>query len=273
MRPFLCVLILAAGCGPAEREPADSPGPAQARRPEQADDARPDRPSVTAADPPRTVLETAVKAHGGPEKLAASLTGRVRLKMTGSLPPAGHFAVTSEETFQLPRRYRRLITGEVGGMPFRMEYAVVGANGWTRRGTGPAESFRGREVPLEQRWNATLALLPSLLGDEYRLAAAGTGTVDGRDAVGVKVARGEGEWALYFDGASGLLVKSKRRMPHPLSGQEVDGEVVYSGYKDVSGVPYPMRMTTYTEGEKMFELEIAEIQFLDQIDDRLFDKP
>ena len=88
-----------------------------------------------------------------------------------------------------------------------------------------------------------------------------------------KVSGTNGEAVLYFDVASGLLVRSKRRMPNPLTGKEVDTVGDYQDYKTVGGIRYPMKLVSFMDGKKTFELEITEIKFLSKIADKVFEKP
>lgn len=130
-------------------------------------------------------------------------------------------------------------------------------------------------MPVHRNWNAFLAILPSCLGEGTKLEAVGKEKVDGREAVGVKV-MGEvvgGEAVFFFDSKSNLLVKAKRRLQNPLSQLEGNGHVIYSDYKEVSGVQYPRRIITYVEGKKAGEMEITRIELLKKVDDRLFEKP
>jgi hypothetical protein len=231
-------------------------------------------PERTGGEEPSEVVRRAIKAHEGGGKIAESLTGRLVANATFTLSPEVEGKITWEESFELPRRYKRVIKGKIQGQPFGMEYAVTKGSGWIRRGNGPAEDFKGTELPLNRSWNAMLALLPPLLGDGVKLSAAGTEKVGREEAVGVRVSSpDEGEATLYFSRKTGLLVKSKRAIVHPLTGKEIDGEVVFGEYKDVGGVQYPHRVTSHGGQKKLIELEITKIEFLKSLDDRLFDKP
>ncbi len=185
---------------------------------------------------PRTTIQAAIKAHGGKENLAKTLTGTLKAKAkmwrTGD-----ESAISWQETFELPRRYRRSIKGKFQGKDFTMEYAITEGSGWVRTNGGEIQEYKGEKQPLSRSWNATLALLPSCLGDGVKLTAAGRDKVEGRDAVGVRVS-GEKigfEAVFFFDSKSGLLVKSKKRMAHPVTSKETDGEVILDNYKEVSG--------------------------------------
>jgi hypothetical protein len=120
-----------------------------------------------------------------------------------------------------------------------------------------------------------LALLPFYLADGVKLEDGGKDKVDGHEAVGVRVSGGPSadDVILFFDTKSRLLVKSKRRMQHPVTQKPVDGEVILGNYKQVSGVQYPHRITTFIDGKKIVHLEITQNEFLKKLDDRLFEKP
>jgi hypothetical protein len=225
-----------------------------------------------ADDTPRATLQNAIKAHGGAENLAKTLTGTLLAKAKMSFGPDVESSISWEETFELPRRYHRRIKGQIMGQDLSMEYAVTDGSGWTRQNGDEANDFKGEKLPLTRSWNAMLAVLPSFLADGVKLAPGGKDKVDGREVVGVSV-EGDGDAVLFFDSKSRLLLKSRSRMQHPLTQKMVDGEVFLSDYKEVSGVQYPRRITTYRAGKKVIDMEISRIELLKKVDDRLFKKP
>lgn len=227
-----------------------------------------------AEDTPRAIVRAAIKAHGGAENIAKTLTGMLRASGKLTLAPNVESSVSWQESFELPRRHRRSITGQLMGKDFAMEYAVTEGSGWIRQNNGKAEDFKGKKLPLSSSWNAVLALLPLCLAEGVELKLGAKERIEGREAVGVSVS-GEalgGEAVLFFDAKSSLLLRSKRRM-QLLSPDEVDGEVLLSDYKVVSGVLYPHRITSHAAGRKIAEMAITHIEFLDTLEDRLFNKP
>ena len=192
-----------------------------------------------------------------------------------SLQPEFELSISWEETFELPRRYRRNIKGQVMGKDFTLEYAITGGSGWTRENGGEPKDYKGEKLKLDRCWNVFLAILPSYLSDGVKLSSGGTDKIDGKEAVGVVVSGEviEGEATLFFDKKSGLLLKMKKRMLHPFSGQEVAAESLLGEYKKIYGVEYPHRITTYIDGKKVIEMEITRIQFLKKVENRLFEKP
>lgn len=229
---------------------------------------------VGAQQTPPATIQAAIKAHGGEENLAKTVTGSLATKSTIVL---GNFeaSVSWEETFELPHRYYRKISGQVMGRDISMEYAITDGSGWIRQNGGEAKEYKGEKQPLERSWNAFLAMLPLCLADGVKLEAADEEKVDGREAVGVRI-QGDivgGQAVAFFDKKTRLLVKSKRRIQYPLTREEVEGEVVYSDFKKVSGVQFPHRITTHVAGKKVGDMEITRIEFLKKIDDHLFDLP
>jgi hypothetical protein len=231
--------------------------------------------AARAGEAARATVQAAIKAHGGAANIAKTLTGTLRAKAKLNLAPGDETSIAWEETFELPRRYHRLIKGQLMGKGFSMEYAITDGTGWIRQNGGEAKDFKGDKLPLHRSWNAVLALLPVCLSEGVKLGAGGKEQVEGREAVGVSVS-GEafgGEAVLFFDSRSGLLVKSKRRMQHPLSREIVDGDVVLGDYREVSGVQYPHRIATFVAGKKIIEMQITRIEFLGKVEDRVFDRP
>jgi hypothetical protein len=226
-------------------------------------------------DNPRTILEAAIKAHGGEKNLATTLTGTLLAKAKFSLSPDMEASISWEETFELPRRYRRAIKGSGMGQNFSMEYAITEGRGWIRQNDGPTTEYKGEKQSLISSWNAILAVLPACLGKDVELKVVGKEGIEGKEAVGVSVS-GEsfgGKAVLFFDVKSGLLVKSKKRMEHPLTHQDAEIEGFLENYKLISGVQYPHRFTSFIDGKKILDMEITRIEFLKKLDDRLFEKP
>ncbi len=215
------------------------------------------------------------RLHGGEKNLAKTLTGTLLAKAKLALPDGTEGSISWEETFELPSRYRRSIKGRVMGKDFSMEYAITNGLGWIRENGGEVRESKGEKLPLSGNWNAGLATLPSYLKDDVKLELAGKDKINGREAVGVRVSGKAvgGEVILFFDRKSGFFVKSKRRMRHPMLPTEVELEVVDSDYKEVSGVQFPHRTTSYVDGKKAIEMEITRIEFLKKVEDRLFEKP
>src|SRR5438874_1306534 len=84
------------------------------------------------ADEARAILDRAIEAHGGEDRIARTTVGHVVARGKFALPDFPECDVTWEETFDLPGRYRRVIQGKGAGRAFRMEYALTDRSGWLR---------------------------------------------------------------------------------------------------------------------------------------------
>src|SRR5262249_25558835 len=125
---------------------------------------------------PRAIIEAGIKAHGGQENLAKTLTGSLAAKAKLTVGEI-ESSVSWQETFQLPRRYHRSIKGVIGGKEFSMEYAITDGAGWICQNGGPPKEIPSKEMKLEKlsldrTWNAFLAILPNNLTDRVKLTAA-----------------------------------------------------------------------------------------------------
>src|SRR5262249_25113206 len=124
----------------------------------------------------------------------------------------------------------------------------------------------------EEAYVQWLATLVPLKKDPFELAPVPEIKVDGKPAGGVKVSsKGHGDVKLYFDKASGLLVKIER--PAREAGLQVDKEYVYSDHKTFDGVKLPTRSVELLNGKKFTQLSSAAYKFLDKPDASAFDKP
>ena len=228
------------------------------------------------ADEARVVLERAIRAHGGADKLERTKRGQLKAKVEGRYL-GGVSQVTWEEKFDLPRRFRRSVEGTIGGGAFSMEYVVDGTRRWGRQGQLPAQPLPKLDepIPLERHWYAIPAQLLLLRGKDTELKFLGEEMKHGRRlaAISAQTRRATGD--LYFDRATGLLARSVSPMPDFVSNKETPdkiGEYVYDDYKETQGVQYPMHIKAASPGSSL-DIKIVSLEFLDKIDDGDFAKP
>jgi hypothetical protein len=121
-------------------------------------------------------------------------------------------------------------------------------------------------------WVWVMSLVP-LGNKEFKLSMLGERKVGDRPAEGVKVSRkGHFDLSMYFDKETGLLAMTESRYKEARSGKEVKQETFFSGYKDVSGIKSPTKVSIKRDG-KLFVESSIEVKHLEKLDERVFAKP
>jgi hypothetical protein len=228
------------------------------------------------ADEARTALEKAIQAHGGADKLERTKRGRLKASVNGRRF-GGVLQWAWEETFDLPRRYRQIAEGTVGGRAFFADRVLDGTRGWIRLGRSPATNFEVEKPdPLESHWHAILAQLLLFERDkDTELKWLGEQMKDDRRLVVISAHSPRARADLYFDRTTGLLARAVQPLPNLMAGKGkavIIGESVYDDYKNIQGIQYPMHSKA-TNPDSTLDIKIASIEFLDKIDDLAFAKP
>jgi hypothetical protein len=183
-------------------------------------------------DEPRAVIDRAMKAMGGEAKLAQLQA--VQTKIKGTLHAAGGLPFTADTFSQPPDQYKHAMQYDRGGTLSTQIQVYSGDNVWIRVN----DQLRALDPELtaalkKSRYAERLTTLAILKDKSYELTAAGEEQVNGKPATAIKVkAKGQPEVTLYFDKASGLLVKTAHRQLDPSSRQEILQESFYSDYRE-----------------------------------------
>jgi hypothetical protein len=230
---------------------------------------------LRAQDDVRAVVEKAVTAHGGKDRLGRIKAVQTRTRGVLTIGD-GEAPFTAETLAQFPGQIKNVLECEVQGKKQSVvqiingDKAALAINGQPLA-LGEKVLAELRELQYAERVNT---LLPLLEDRGLELSAAGAGKVHGVATVGVRVAsRGHRDVVLHFDKASGLLVKAERRALDPATLREVAQEEYYGDYKDVDGLKKPMKVTVFKDGKKYMQAEVVEIRYLDRLDDRVFSQP
>ncbi len=226
------------------------------------------------ADVVKVVIDKGIKALGGEEKLTAlqgiSMAGKGFFHSEGQKLP-----FTGVWRLQGPTQYRGDITEERGSK--RTEIRVVsGDKGWVKRGNDEARAFSADELAEEREtlWFNHVSSLVPLRGKEVKLTPLGEVKVEGKPAVGVKVAsKGHRDIKLFFDKETGLLVKGERPVKDVDRNKEYTEEVIFSDYQDAGGVKLAMKYVTRWDGKVLAEVEMTEARAEEKLADRYFMKP
>ncbi|HMC63725.1 MAG TPA: hypothetical protein VKI65_02190 [Gemmataceae bacterium] len=226
-----------------------------------------------AADEPKDIIAKAIKAYGGEEKLSKLRAGQSKSK--GKIELFGGISFTQETYYQLPGKFKEVTNIEVMGNQATIITVYNGKEGWLSA-MGNTQELDGKllEEVKEGIHLSRIARLVTLKEKEFELSPLGDAKVNGKEAVGVKVAsKGHRDANLFFDKKTNLLAKVERRGVDPQSGKEFNEERIMSDYRPVSGIQSPKKIVINRDGKKFMEIDVEEVKILDKIDDSEFAKP
>jgi RNA polymerase sigma factor (sigma-70 family) len=247
----------------------------QAGSARQAQDEPPQPPPAPPQGGLRSLIDKAVKAHGGQAKVARWRT--TRLKMEGKLVAQDQEQpLTLLETWRLPGEYRSETTVERRGVT-TTSIGVLGKDkGWLALTTGQTVDLdkEGTEILRDSAVTQGLGLLALLSDEGNQLASSGEAPVNGREAVGVLVKSSvRRDLRLYFDKDSGLLLSEVHSSKLPGEDKRTLQQVYFSDYQEKDGVKYPRRIVLYGDGVMTIDAKVTDLEFPAKVDDKLFAKP
>jgi hypothetical protein len=224
----------------------------------------------------RAVVEKAVKAMGGADKLAK--LPATTLKSKGALVFNGQrFEYADEWEFQSPDRFRWNLTILTKDNQLPLAFGLTDKTSWTQVGTGKARD-RNEDESRMLRVDCRAVLLahypPALLEKGTELKSLGELKINDRAAVGLKVSRkGWPDADLFFDKETYLPVKMETRFKEGKDMPEVAHIVTFGEYKEADGVKHFTRLKIHRDDTLILDMEITEVKRLDKIDDSRFAKP
>jgi outer membrane lipoprotein-sorting protein len=224
----------------------------------------------------RAVIDKAVKAMGGEEKLAdmKAITFKAKGKFYGM---GDAIEYTGDWDVQPPDKLRFQLDFDANGMKFTFVTVFDGKQGWVKINDQVTEMDKDAvEETKEQMYAGGVDSLVPLFKDKgFELSLVGEVKVGDRPAVGVRVAqKGHRDVTLFFDKEKGLLVKSERTVKdQQMGGKEVREEHLSSDFKDVDGVKRAMKVIIKRDGKDYVENEVTSFETKDKIDDSVFGKP
>ncbi len=226
---------------------------------------------AAAQDASRSVLEKAVKAHGGEEKLNRLKAERSQLK--GSVQVEDKLVpFVAEIAVQMPAQFKSVMHFQAQDKRFTLVQVLNGDKASVKL-NGQAQAVEERtlnEMRQTMYLNRVLLLAPLLSDKAFELTSLGESKVSDRAAVGVKVSsRGRKDVRLYFDKETGLLAKTEHAVVGP-DNKEVTQEEYYSDFREVSGYKRPWKLSVFRGGKKVMDAELAEIKYFDKLDDEEF---
>jgi hypothetical protein len=232
-------------------------------------------PPLRAQDDLRGVIDKAIKAHGGQEKIDKHKAGQVKSK--GMVDVNGMTIGYSEEaTYHLPNKFRSLQQLDVNGMNIKVMIGYDGTKAWINVNGMDVDMMLDKIADLmkEQAYLSEVTRLTVLKNKDYELSSLGESKVQDKPAVGVRVGRkGHKDINLFFDKDSGLLLKFEHRTVDFNTMQEVNEERIITEYQDKDGLKEPKKAVVNRDGKKYIDVEVVEVKYLDDIDDTQFSKP
>ncbi len=222
----------------------------------------------------KAILDKAIKALGGADKLTSALNSSWKVKGTMTFGEnANDF--NGEVTIQGLDRFRFTFEGEFNGNQFKAITVVNGDKGWRKFADNLME-MEADGLAGETR-NLFLMVTPLTLvplsGKGFKVETAVEEKVGDKAAVGIKVTEPDGkDFKLYFDKETGLPVKQVAKVVG-FMGDEFTQERLYSDYKDFNGIKRPTKIVAKRDGDKFVDEEITEFKVREKVAPETFTEP
>ena len=229
--------------------------------------------AAPADDEARAIIERAIKAHGGFDRLSRVRADRVKCKGVLILNDK-ETPFTSETTVQPPNQFRNVF--ELQGPRKAVFVEILDGDKVLFSIDGQPQKVDdglATEVRETMQLNRVIRLVPLLTDKAYTLQPLGEVKIEDQPALSVKAAAKERrEVRLFFNKANGLLIKTEHLMEDD-AGKKVVQEEFYGDFKDDQGYKRPMKITAYRNGKKIMEADILDVKYLDKVDEEEFTKP
>jgi hypothetical protein len=226
-----------------------------------------------ADDAATAVIDRAIQAHGGLEKLAK--TQKMTRKATGVMSFFGQdVPFTDELVLQLPDRWRWTIDGETQGQKLRLILVYNGQKAWQSASGKVVELDKdGLQKIRDELYVLSLASLAPLKTEKgFSFITLADSKVNGRDATPILVSHeGHNDLKLSFDKASGLLVKIEGKAKE--ASLPIDKEYFYLDHREIDGVKVPAKYVEHSNGKKVVDVSALSYRFHSRLDDSTFEKP
>jgi len=231
---------------------------------------------VFAQDQARAIVQKAIQAQGGEANVAKLRTMRIKVEGTTDLIPGQpNLPFTIEDTWQMPNQYKTSSTFQFQGKKFTQTQVIDGDKGWIQQDGQTQDLSREAIAEMkEQKYAEDLDRLGFLKEKQIELSVLEEIKIDRKPAVGVLVkSTGKRDVKLYFDKASGLLVKREHQVLDPASGKEVRQEVIFSDYQQSDGLKHYKKIVALRDGKKVIDAKVTEMEFFRKLDEKVFAKP
>jgi hypothetical protein len=228
----------------------------------------------------RAIIDKAIEAHGGAEKLSRFKAVSVKWVGKRKIENVSFGNAVYAVTYEMPDKIRYDIEVEPPkGGKFAFSRVVNGNKGWqgSVRGTRDLKDAEVTQI-VDEIYTHWLASTVPLKDKRFEFSPVGSVTVDGTEAVGVRVScKGRPDVNLFFDKKTGLVIKSERRAKDPFTNEEYTAESLYRDHKAFQGVMWPTIRLDRRDGMDLEEnsgrFELSEYQAHDKLEENSLARP
>jgi hypothetical protein len=234
-----------------------------------------DKTDDKAADKAAAVIDKAIEAMGGADKLepvkAGTWTSRGKI-----LVNANENQFTSHVTVCGLNQFRQEFEGEFDGNKIKGITVLDKDKGWRKFGDEVHEM--DMEAVANERRNLFLqiaALDPLVLkADSLKVEPVAEEKINDKPAAGLKFTDADGkDFTMYFDKETGLVVRQVAKVVG-WDGKEFDQEVNYADYKEFGGIKEATKIEIKRDGEKFITHEISDFKPLpEKVEEEKFAEP
>jgi len=225
------------------------------------------------------VVDKAIKAMGGADKIAKLRATTFRCKGSITAPVTGKGDFAGNWTIVLPDKCHAEMEHTVSRNVVRSMLVFNGDKAWIKDITQntvvpvPIEAFKG--VKMELGVLLLVTQLTAIKSKDVELAPLGEVKINKRAAVGVKVKRKDlTDVDLFFDKETNLPVKAEMRVKDPRDGKEAVHTFLFDNYKEVDGVKHFTKLTFLQDESECMSLELSDLKRLEKLDSKgLFEMP
>jgi hypothetical protein len=238
--------------------------PAHAALPELRDD-----------EDPASVLQKAITAHGGAEKLAQFRT--VRSQYQGIIVIKNfHCSISGDDVQQYPDKFKqshRIVNPR--GVFFDVISGFDGVKFWVYAERKLTEFNDPRAVAaVRQGMLHDPCALNEFLNVPYELANTGVVDVRGSKAIALRATKtGDNDFLLFIGKKTHLLVKTQGTSFNADLNRTTRQERFITDYMDVAGAKMSKRIEDYEDSRLSIDVEATSITLLNRLDDAIFSQP
>jgi len=191
---------------------------------------------------PQTIIARAVQAAGGEANLDRAQAMQAKIQGTFYDPgvkesPIEGAKFTGELITQLPTQVKLSVDTEAAGMRVILIRVLNGPKSWIRdfERTQEDDPASYADFELSAYVDYVSSLVPLLKDKSFTLSLVGDAQVKEQPAVAIKVAaKGRPDVTLFFDKASGFLIKTEHQRRDPSTNQTVKREEYLSDYQEIN---------------------------------------